>query len=100
MSRFAHAAEIVQNGVDAHAFPAAVIEAGTSDSVAWRQAFGRLDGDPQSPATQRETMFDLASLTKVIATSSLVMRLIGRGALALNDPIRRWIPEWRGTDRE
>ena len=46
------------------------------------------------------TIFDLASLTKVIATTNLVMTLVERGTLALDHPIRKWIPEWRGNDRE
>ena len=71
-----------------------------ADEVLWHQAFGRLDYDPDSAPTQNSTIFDLASLTKVIATTSLVMRLVERGALALDHPIRRWIPEWRGNDRE
>ena len=71
-----------------------------ASEVLWQQAFGTLDSDPDSAPAQSDTIFDLASLTKVIATTSLVMRLVERGTLALSDPIRRWIPEWRGTDRE
>jgi CubicO group peptidase (beta-lactamase class C family) len=97
---FSGAAGIVERGVGEHAFPAAVVEVGRRDAVLWQQPFGRLDYESDSPATRLDTIFDLASLTKVIATTSLVMRLVERRALALDDPIRQWIPEWRGTDRE
>jgi CubicO group peptidase (beta-lactamase class C family) len=97
---FARAADVVQGGVAARAFPASVVEVGTSREVLWRQAFGRLDYEPDSDLTRNDTIFDLASLTKVIATTSLVMRLRERGAIALTDPIRKWIPQWRGNDRE
>jgi CubicO group peptidase (beta-lactamase class C family) len=100
MIDFAQAAAIVQHGVDDGAFPAAVVEVGTRDDVLWQHAFGKLDVDPDSAATQTDTVFDLASLTKVIATTSVVMRLMERGMLALNQPIREWIPDWRGTNRE
>jgi CubicO group peptidase (beta-lactamase class C family) len=100
VSGFAPAAELVQRGVNDRAFPAAVVEVGSRSEVVWRQAFGRLDADPDSQSTQDDTIFDLASLTKVIATTSLVMRLVDEGALALNHLIGRWIPEWRGRDRE
>ena len=100
MSDFAVAADVVQRGVDARAFPAAVVEVGTSTGVLWRQAFGTLDYDADSDVTRVDTIFDLASLTKVIATTSLVMTLVERGALALDHPIRQWIPDWRGRDRE
>jgi CubicO group peptidase (beta-lactamase class C family) len=100
VTEFARAADVVQGGVDARAFPAAVVEVGTVREVRWRQAFGRLDYDPETDLTRPDTIFDLASLTKVIATTSLVMQLVERGTLALTDPIRKWIPSWRGRDRE
>ena len=100
MINFAQAAGIVQRGVDEGAFPAAVIEVGTRRDVVWEQAFGKLDSNPESAVTQNDTVFDLASLTKVIATTSVVMRLVERGTLALNQPIRELIPDWRGTDRD
>jgi CubicO group peptidase (beta-lactamase class C family) len=96
---FARAAEIAQRGVDERAFPAAVVEVGTIGAVLWREAFGRLDADPESTSTQHDTIFDLASLTKVLATTNLVMRSIERGTLALQDPVGKWIPAWRGHDR-
>ena len=100
MTDFAQAAAIVQRGVDDGAFPAAVVEVGTRDDVLWHQAFGKMDFDPDSAVTQKDTIFDLASLTKVIATTSVVMRLMERGTLALSQRIREWIPDWRGTDRD
>jgi len=97
---FARAADVVQRGVVKRAFPAAVVEVGTRRGVLWQQAFGRLDADPDSPPAHNGTIFDLASLTKVIATTSLVMRRVDCGTLALQHPIGKWIPEWRGKDRE
>jgi serine-type D-Ala-D-Ala carboxypeptidase len=100
MTDFAQAAGIVQRGVNERAFPAAVVEVGTRSDVLWQQAFGTLDSDPDSAVTQHNTLFDLASLTKVIATTTIVMRLVERGTLPLNQPIRQWISQWRGTDRD
>jgi CubicO group peptidase (beta-lactamase class C family) len=97
---FVRAAEIVQRGVSERAFPAAVVEVGSHGGVWWQQAFGMLDYEPESAVTQKDTIFDLASLTKVIATSSLMMRLVERDRLALRDRVGRWLPDWRGTDRE
>jgi CubicO group peptidase (beta-lactamase class C family) len=98
--RFAAAADLVQRAHEDGAFPAAVVEVGTSDGVLWRQAFGRLDTDAASPSTEPGTLFDLASLTKVIATASVAMRLVEQRTINLDDKVKRWIPEWRGTDRE
>ena len=100
MPRFASAAAIVQQGHDSGAYPAAVVEVGGRDGLLWRQPFGRLDNDPASPATAEDTIFDLASLTKVIGTTSIVMRLVDEGAFSLDDRVAEWIPAWRGHDRE
>jgi serine-type D-Ala-D-Ala carboxypeptidase len=100
MQRFANAQEIVQRGVDQRAYPAAVVEVGTRNGVTWQQAFGRLDYDVGAAVTHKNTIFDLASLTKVIATTSLVMRHVERNKLELGDLIADWIPEWRGRDRD
>lgn len=100
MERFARAADVIERGIHERAFPAAVVEVGTRDAAVWQQAFGRLEYDVEAPLTQKDTLFDLASLTKVIATSSLMMRLVDAGRLRLSDRIGEWIPEWRGRDRE
>jgi CubicO group peptidase (beta-lactamase class C family) len=100
MARFAEAAAIIQRGIDEHAYPAAVIEVGTRGDPLWRQAFGRLTYEPDSLVAQKDTIFDLASLTKVIATTSLVMQLVEQGRLSLGDPVAMWIPQWRGHDRQ
>jgi CubicO group peptidase (beta-lactamase class C family) len=97
---FARAAGVVQRGVEDRAFPAAVVEVGTRRASLWQEAFGTLDYDPDSMPTQTNTIFDLASLTKVVATTSLFMQLVERRALTLTDPIGEWIPQWRGRDRE
>lgn len=100
MTDFTGAHEVLERAVSEHAFPAAVVEVGSPDRAFWHQAFGRLDPDADSPLARTDTIFDLASLTKVIATTSLVMRLVERGVLGLDHPVRRWLPDWRGTDRE
>jgi CubicO group peptidase (beta-lactamase class C family) len=91
---------ILIDAVAARAFPAGVIEVGTSAQLRWRQSFGALTYDPAAPPAQDDTIFDLASLTKVLATTPLVMRLVERGALGLDDPIARYLPSWLGADRQ
>ena len=100
MPRFDDAAAIVQRGHEKGAYPAAVVEVGDRNGAVWQQAFGRLDYEDNAAITQKDTIFDLASLTKVIATTSLAMQLVERGKLALDDRVADRIPEWRGHDRE
>jgi len=76
------------------ASPAIVCEVGTSAGVIWRHAVGRLTYAPDAPPCTEATVFDLASLTKVIATTSLVMRLEREGRLALDAPVSHYLPAW------
>jgi CubicO group peptidase (beta-lactamase class C family) len=91
---------VIQRAIDEQAFPAAVIEVGTAYEPLWREAFGHLTFDADAPATREDTVFDLASLTKVMATTPMVMQQVERGALGLDDPVGRFIPQWHGGDRE
>ena len=100
MPRFSVARTIIEDAIDGRVFPAAVIEVGTADEVLWRAAFGRLTYEADAPPTQPGTLFDLASLTKVIATTTLVMRLVDEQRLAAGDPVAHWLRDWRGLDRE
>jgi CubicO group peptidase (beta-lactamase class C family) len=97
---FDRAAEILLQGVLDRAFPAASVEVGRMEGSVWRRSFGALTYEPGAPETTNLTVFDLASLTKVIATTTLAMRAVDGGVLALEDPVRAWLPEWRGRDRE
>ena len=96
---FSQAADILASAVARHVFPAAVIEVGTSAQRSWSQAFGTLTYETGAPATQDDTVFDLASLSKVLATTPLVMRLIERGGLGLDDPLSRHLSSWQGAER-
>lgn len=94
------AAAVIRSGITAHAFPAAAIEVGRGAGVLWSEGFGALTYDAGAPEATPGTVFDLASLTKVIATATLAMRAIDEGLLRLDDPVARWLREWRGADRE
>jgi CubicO group peptidase (beta-lactamase class C family) len=90
---------ILEDAVRLRAMPAAVAEVGTRMGRLWTYAAGALTYDPDAVRTTPETIFDLASLTKVIATTSLVMGHVHAGTLALDAPIRALLPSWREADR-
>jgi CubicO group peptidase (beta-lactamase class C family) len=94
-SYFAAARDILKQAIAVRAFPAATIEVGNSHQPLWREAFGRLTFDPESSPTRNDTVFDLASLTKVLSTTTLVMRQVERGILSLDDPIVDHVAGWR-----
>ena len=91
---------LIERAIAARAFPAAVVETGGRRGVRWREAFGTLTYAPDAPAATTETIFDLASLTKVIATATQAMRAVDAGALALERRVAAYLPAWRGADRD
>jgi len=99
MRDFENARTVLRNATE-KAFPAAVVEVGCHDRPLWQEAFGTLSRDAGSPSTSLDTLFDLASLTKVLSTTTLAMAAVDRQRLKLTDPVAHWLPEWRGDDRK
>ncbi|HEY6360403.1 MAG TPA: serine hydrolase domain-containing protein, partial [Vicinamibacterales bacterium] len=97
--RFTGARDVLRHAIARRAFPAAVVEVGDATTPRWREAFGRLTFDADAPSTAHDTIFDLASLTKVLSTTPLAMQQVERGAMALDDPVARYLDTWRGDDR-
>jgi len=95
----APAARLLDEAVAAGAFPCAVAEAGTTEAPLWQHVTGRLSWDADAPPAQAATVFDLASLTKVLATTTIAMRLVERGRIDVDDAVRTRVPAWRGEDR-
>lgn len=97
---FASARAIVERGISARAFPGAAVEVGTRTDVLWRAAFGRFTYADDSPPVTLESIYDLASLTKVIATTTRAMEAVEAGDLALSDRVADRLAAWRGADRD
>ena len=83
--------EAVARGV----FPGGVLVVGHRNQVLMHEAFGHASLVPRKISMTRQTRFDLASLTKPLATTTAVMVLMHDGILALSDPVQRWIPSFR-----
>jgi CubicO group peptidase (beta-lactamase class C family) len=100
MTEFAGVQDLLKSGVRDRAFPAASIEVGRADGVVWRKAVGAMTYDADAQPAQESTIFDLASLTKVLATTTLAMSAVELGLLDLDELIAGRLNTWRGTDRE
>ena len=94
---FTGVARLIDDARGGRAFPAACIEVGRRGGAIWQYATGRLTYDDHAPATSLDTVFDLASLTKVIATAPLLMQLVARRRLLLSTPCTGSSPT--GADR-
>ncbi len=91
---------IVEKEIEAESFPGAVVLVGDSKRILYRNAYGQAVAEPfQTPMTE-ETVFDLASLTKPIATATSVMILVDRGKLGLDDPVGDYLPEFACAGKE
>src|SRR5689334_2926277 len=80
--------------------PGAVVLVGRKGRVVWRKAYGDRALEPAREAMTPDTIFDLASLTKIVATTTSIMILVERGKLRLNDPVSLHIPELKGEGRD
>jgi CubicO group peptidase (beta-lactamase class C family) len=97
-SRFAPVVEYLRTQVDS-AFPGAVVAVGQHDSVLLLAAVGHYGADDRRPVTT-ETIYDLASLTKVIGLTTMAMMLVDSGKLDLDAPVQRYVPAFQGAGKE
>ena len=93
-------ANIVKKEIRAGRIPGAVIIIGNRDKKIFRQAFGYRSIKPKKLPMRVNTVFDLASLTKVIATTTAVMQLAEDGKLSIKDPVSEYWPEFRSNGKE
>lgn len=104
---FAAVSRLVNDAIAAHRLPGAVIEVGHAGKVVFRQAYGArrlgdepaLDGSasPAEPMTD-DTIFDLASLSKSIATTVAFLQLYEKGLVQVDEPIQTYFPEFNPTN--
>jgi CubicO group peptidase (beta-lactamase class C family) len=92
--RFRDAYGILEKAIADHAFPACSIAVTFRGELVAHKALGRFTYDPASPEVTTSTIFDLASLTKVVATTAMAMILYERGLLNLEAPVAAIVPEF------
>jgi uncharacterized protein YbbC (DUF1343 family) len=83
----------VAQAIASQSLPGGVIVVGRHDRILFRRAYGYREVQPDLVATTFDTVFDLASLTKPIATATSIMVLVERGAIGLDDPLVKYVPE-------
>jgi uncharacterized protein YbbC (DUF1343 family)/CubicO group peptidase (beta-lactamase class C family) len=91
---FSPIAPLVETAIARHDLPGAVVLVGHGDAVVYHRAFGQRAVAPTAEAMTEDTIFDLASLTKVVATTTSVMKLMEEGRIRLSDPVASYIPEF------
>jgi uncharacterized protein YbbC (DUF1343 family)/CubicO group peptidase (beta-lactamase class C family) len=99
-ARLAWMDAVIEEALAGGAAPGAVALVARRGRIVWRKAYGARALEPAREAMTTDTIFDLASLTKVVATATSIMILVERGQLGLNDSLSRYIPEIKGEGRE
>jgi len=88
---------LVLDGIRRGAFPGAVLVVGSRDTILFAKGYGRLTWSAGSTTPDPDsTLWDLASLTKVVATTTALMLLVERGRVDLTAPVARYVPEFNG----
>jgi uncharacterized protein YbbC (DUF1343 family)/CubicO group peptidase (beta-lactamase class C family) len=90
----------VNDAIGRGAAPGAVVLVARRGGIVWRKAYGSRALVPAREPMTVDTIFDAASLTKVLATATSAMILVERGLLRLSDPVTRHLPELKGEGRE
>ena len=91
---------IIQEAIHDSTIPGAVLVVGHNGQVIYRKAYGNRALEPRREVMTLDTIFDLASLTKVIATTPAVMQLIEQGKIRQNDPVAKYLPEFAQNGKE
>jgi CubicO group peptidase (beta-lactamase class C family) len=91
---------LLENAISRGLIAGGVVLVGNSDGVRFERAYGRSCAGTDAPLTGIDTIFDIASLTKVVATAPAILKLAEEGKLSLVDPVTRWFPEFSGKGKE
>ncbi|MBV8866320.1 MAG: DUF1343 domain-containing protein [Acidobacteriaceae bacterium] len=87
---------IINDAVQSNLIPGAVLVIGHNGKAVYRKAYGSRALVPQREPMTLDTIFDAASLTKVVATTPAIMKLFEQGKIRLDDPVTKYLPEFQG----
>src|SRR6476659_7825361 len=99
-ARLAQMDAVINGAIAQHQLPGAVVLVARKGRIIWDKSYGARAVKPARETMSVDTIFDLASLTKVVATATSIMILVERGKVRLTDPVSLYIPELKGEGRE
>ncbi len=97
---FSEVDRIVSQGISSGAFPGAQVIIGTETGILHERYYGNYTYDETSRAVSEESIYDIASLTKVVATTTAIMILYDAGRIDLNEAVTKYIPEFGNNGKE
>ena len=99
-SRLAVLDPIINKAIAEREIPGAVLVVGHDGRVVYRKAYGSRAIEPRREAMTLDTVFDCASLTKVVATTTAIMQLWEQGKFRMNDPVAKYLPEFAQNGKQ
>ena len=99
-ARLAAIDRVVRRGITAGGFPGASVVVGRRGYAVWQKGFGYLDWTKRTSVSVTESVYDLASLTKVVGTTTALMILYDEGQIVLDAPVKSYIPEFSGGHKD
>ena len=91
---------VIEDAIEQGQCPGAVVVVGHHGKVVYKKAYGMRSLEPTREAMTLDTIFDVASLTKVVATTPSVLRLLELGQIRLNDPVATYLPEFAQNGKQ
>ena len=98
--RFRGVSRVLAGFLEKKAFPGAVLAVGYRGNLVHFEAVGRLSYEEDSRPVAKDTIYDLASLTKILATTTMAMMLVDEGDLDLDHKVQHYLPRFVGTNKE
>jgi CubicO group peptidase (beta-lactamase class C family) len=100
-ARLAKIDHVITRGIQAGGYPGAAVVVGRKGAVVWERGFGRLSWTKESDQVDpTQSLFDLASLTKVVGTTTALMILFDEGKVLLDDPVSKYLPAFAGGEKD
>ena len=87
---------VINQAIREDKIPGAVVQVGHNGQVVFRKAYGNRALQPAKEPMTTDTIFDIASLTKIVATTSGMMKLFEQGRVRFDDPVTKYLPEFQG----
>jgi CubicO group peptidase (beta-lactamase class C family) len=100
VSRLAMIDDVVLRGIRAGGFPGAAVIVARHGGIVWERGYGTLDWQSGVAVDPERSMYDLASLTKVVATTAAAMVLVDRGKLRLDERVAHYLPTFSGGAKD
>jgi len=99
-TKFPKAWSIIDSAINNKIFPGAQVFISKDNNILYSGGFGRHTYEKQSEKVTNKTIYDIASITKVLSTTPIIMKMVAKKQISLDQPVRFFIPEFKGGNKD